>query len=591
MLPCASASASVSADDAGGLDLHRPMIAQRQRQNRRIADRRTARVARRPVAGAVHAPPLAEEAAAGPPGAARRGAAAGVAERCSRWPRATTSSRAWSCAAGGRWSAAPRAAAAARAAAASRRRLDRCWCRASTCTCRPRMRCCDRFRFVPDARLDDLMVSYRQRRRRRRPARRFATTCSCCRCRAAGAGASAACARPALRDDVPLKMLARLRARAEWLLEPGDMLYLPPGWAHDGIAVGADCMTARSAFAPRRRPTRRASCCSASPTSATDEPEGAPRRYRDRAQPATRSPAPHAARAAPLRRAMRCSASLRDPDARRPRARRSRSPSPSRGLVRRGGAVQRWPAGLVLDRRTRMLYDERHVFINGESLARGRPRCDADARLADQRRLPERAVAAASAAARELLGRLAAAGWLHASEEAVCMGRPRSTPAARLIGSRAASSHAAVRAAVAWRRAGTNASWVSSMSTSRPGRSTSARSCKALTHGPAAAAPPDAAGLRLRRGAAAASGVRRVAPHVVARAWPAARLRRSRHPRCPGCCSPARTACCWSTASTCAAAGCPTRTSVAHGSKWLTRFCNARSRPSRQRPWASRAYP
>ena len=46
----------------------------------------------------------------------------------------------------------------------------------------------------------------------------------------------------ALRDDVELKMLARFSATHAWRLEPGDMLYLPPGVAHDGIAEG-DCMT------------------------------------------------------------------------------------------------------------------------------------------------------------------------------------------------------------------------------------------------------------------------------------------------------------------------------------------------------------
>jgi 50S ribosomal protein L16 3-hydroxylase len=41
----------------------------------------------------------------------------------------------------------------------------------------------------------------------------------------------------------PLKLLRRFRAEQEWLLEPGDMLYLPPHCAHDGIAVseGVTC--------------------------------------------------------------------------------------------------------------------------------------------------------------------------------------------------------------------------------------------------------------------------------------------------------------------------------------------------------------
>lgn len=45
-----------------------------------------------------------------------------------------------------------------------------------------------------------------------------------------------------LIEDAPLKLLHDFRAEQEWLLEPGDMLYLPPGYAHNGIAQD-DCMT------------------------------------------------------------------------------------------------------------------------------------------------------------------------------------------------------------------------------------------------------------------------------------------------------------------------------------------------------------
>jgi 50S ribosomal protein L16 3-hydroxylase len=45
-----------------------------------------------------------------------------------------------------------------------------------------------------------------------------------------------------LQEDAPLKLLRRFRAEQEWVLDPGDMLYLPPGWAHNGVALDA-CMT------------------------------------------------------------------------------------------------------------------------------------------------------------------------------------------------------------------------------------------------------------------------------------------------------------------------------------------------------------
>lgn len=46
----------------------------------------------------------------------------------------------------------------------------------------------------------------------------------------------------ALVEDAPLRILKHFETEQEWLLEPGDMLYLPPHIAHWGIAVG-DCMT------------------------------------------------------------------------------------------------------------------------------------------------------------------------------------------------------------------------------------------------------------------------------------------------------------------------------------------------------------
>jgi 50S ribosomal protein L16 3-hydroxylase len=52
-------------------------------------------------------------------------------------------------------------------------------------------------------------------------------------------------------DD--LRLLANFEATEEWLLEPGDMLYVPPRFAHNGVAVGDDCMTYSIGF---RAPSR-----------------------------------------------------------------------------------------------------------------------------------------------------------------------------------------------------------------------------------------------------------------------------------------------------------------------------------------------
>jgi 50S ribosomal protein L16 3-hydroxylase len=44
------------------------------------------------------------------------------------------------------------------------------------------------------------------------------------------------------RPDVELKLLQRFKPSHDWVLEPGDMLYLPPGVPHHGVALDP-CMT------------------------------------------------------------------------------------------------------------------------------------------------------------------------------------------------------------------------------------------------------------------------------------------------------------------------------------------------------------
>lgn len=107
-----------------------------------------------------------------------------------------------------------------------------------------------RFSFIPQARLDDVMVSYAvdgggvgphfdqydvfllQGSGRRR-------------------WQLADQADRSLLDDAPLRILKNFRPTEDWVLETGDMLYLPPHWAHNGIAVG-ECTTYSIGF---RAPT------------------------------------------------------------------------------------------------------------------------------------------------------------------------------------------------------------------------------------------------------------------------------------------------------------------------------------------------
>jgi 50S ribosomal protein L16 3-hydroxylase len=44
------------------------------------------------------------------------------------------------------------------------------------------------------------------------------------------------------RGDADIKLLRTFESTHEWVLEPGDMLYLPPGVPHHGVAIG-ECMT------------------------------------------------------------------------------------------------------------------------------------------------------------------------------------------------------------------------------------------------------------------------------------------------------------------------------------------------------------
>ena len=46
----------------------------------------------------------------------------------------------------------------------------------------------------------------------------------------------------ALVPDAPLRILHAFKASREWTVSPGDVLYLPPGWCHEGTAV-TECIT------------------------------------------------------------------------------------------------------------------------------------------------------------------------------------------------------------------------------------------------------------------------------------------------------------------------------------------------------------
>ena len=269
----------------------------------------------------------------------------------------------------------------------------------------------DRFRFVPDARLDDVMVSFAtdgggvgphvdsydvfllqtQGRRRWRIGKVKA---------------------PELVPDVPLKILANFEPEQEFLLEPGDMLYLPPGWAHDGVAEG-ECMTCSIGFRAAGRDELGREVVQRMLDAADLDDRGP--LYRDPTLAATHEPGriPVALQGFAAQAVARL---LADPKALDCALGEVLS-EPKRG-VWFDAEVQDIDAsiGVRLDQRTRVLYDDGHVFINGESFRASGRDARMMRRLADRRALTATDVAALSEGARALLDDWLAAGWLQGAD-------------------------------------------------------------------------------------------------------------------------------------------------------------------------------
>ncbi len=273
-----------------------------------------------------------------------------------------------------------------------------------------------RFRFVPEARLDDLMISYAsegggvgphldsydvfllqvhgRRRWRIGPVRDRS-----------------------LVPGLPVRILANFEPTEEVVLEPGDMLYLPPLYGHDGIAEGGDCMTCSIGFRAATA-TGLATELLHQIADAVEPPEPGAREpiYKDPGAPAVTEPGRLPASLVDFARD-----SLRrvldEPDA-LPRALGELMTEPKPRVVFEPGEPIAPGQALVLDRRTRMLHDDRHVYINGESFRAGGRDARLLRELADARTLPAVQAARFSDEAWGLLGDWADAGWLHGRDEA-----------------------------------------------------------------------------------------------------------------------------------------------------------------------------
>ena len=265
------------------------------------------------------------------------------------------------------------------------------------------------FRFVPDARMDDVMISYAtdgggvgphfdsydvfllqaHGQRRWRIGRQKDLT---------------------LQDGVPLKILAHFEHEEEFILNPGDMMYLPPLYAHDGDALG-ECMTYSMGFrAPRTGELARELLAGLAEEAVQAVGEAV---YRDPQQPAvTQAGAiPEAlqvfARAAVAK-------ALKDPQLLDCLlGEYLTEPKPQVWFESQAERELSWPQAVVLDRRTRMMHDAHHVFINGESFKAGGRDAQLLRRLSNDRRLDARAVSQFSAPALALLSDWCDDGWMH----------------------------------------------------------------------------------------------------------------------------------------------------------------------------------
>lgn len=250
-----------------------------------------------------------------------------------------------------------------------------------------------RFAFLPYARLDDLMVSYAAPgggvgphfdsydvfllqgfgRRRWRYGRQDDL---------------------ALRPGLPVKILRRFAPTHEATLAPGDMLYLPPAYAHDGVAVDA-CTTYSIGF----RTSSNTELAQGFLDYLRDRIE-VPGRYADPDARFSREPARIGA--AMQRHAVTTLANVRWDRAMvthylgshlsEPKADVVFAP-PSVPMSRPAFTAAARKRGLRLDRRTQWLYDDAAIYVNGEAAPWPAGERSALMRLANTRKLPAKQVA------------------------------------------------------------------------------------------------------------------------------------------------------------------------------------------------------
>ena len=273
------------------------------------------------------------------------------------------------------------------------------------------------FRFVPDARLDDLMISFAsegggvgphfdsydvfllqahgQRKWRIGRQKKYE-----------------------LQEGVPLKILKDFKPEAEFVLNPGDMLYLPPGYAHDGVAVG-ECMTYSIGFrVPRSAELASELLMGLSEEVTEDQGTASDLLYQDPHQTAAIQDA-SVPKALQEFAAQSVAKALKDPQILNCLLGESLTePKPNVWFDAPDFddlPSFEWPAQVRLDRRTKMLFDAKHIFINGESFRAAGKDAKLLRKLANEKTLSKALAAQLSDNAAELMQAWWEEGWWHSA--------------------------------------------------------------------------------------------------------------------------------------------------------------------------------
>ena len=263
------------------------------------------------------------------------------------------------------------------------------------------------FRFVPDARLDDVMISYASDgggvgphfdsydvfllqahgQRRWRIGRQKDLS---------------------LQEGVPLKILQNFEAEEEFVLNPGDMLYLPPKYAHDGVAEG-ECMTWSIGFrAPQEGELARELLMGLADEAFEGVGDAI---YRDLHQPAVATSAAIPSSLAVFAHQV-VDKALKNPHLLDSLLGEYLTEPKAHVWFDEPTTEPDLSTGVHLNRRTKMMYDERHVFINGESFRVGGKDARFLRQLADNRALSASSCSKLSDAAQEALLDWMSADWL-----------------------------------------------------------------------------------------------------------------------------------------------------------------------------------